>query len=305
VGAFQNNSIQSRINFLKVGTVASCIVFLVSVFASAQNFNPEENAKDNERLMLEAQLKAAREKKEQEILNMKVSDQEIEKAELVEVEPLNILPSDMVTVSPLVPYGVRRTKWGIEGGVAYSMFEPINYETDYLDPTLGDFETFYGSGDTPLIEFQLGGRRNFSFCSVALNLGYGVYANEADDDALGDAKLDLQIVRLGLRLTLDSLFIEPYIVPYGEVGAYTVAYDETQDATSFNGTTEAALYYTFGASFSLNWLDPSAATEAYTNSGVENTYLFVEGRQFMASGNETDPDFSSDLYANFGMAVEF
>jgi hypothetical protein len=57
--------------------------------------------------------------------------------------------------------------------------------------------------------------------------------------------------------------------------------------------------------FQLGWLDPIAAVEAYSESGIENTYIFAEVRQYMASEEDIDPDFSTGLDINFGMSLEF
>jgi hypothetical protein len=66
-------------------------------------------------------------------------------------------------------------------------------------------------------------------------------------------------------------------------------------------------FISFGAELQLDWLDKTADVSAY-NSGLENTFIFVEGRMYMDQGiirSAEDPDFSTDLYLAAGLRLEF
>ena len=274
--------------------------------AYAQNVNriDEEKELDRQRREKVEDIIRAREAEAKKIQeNPQIYDAP-EEQQLVEVEPVNILPADLSSVSALVPYKVRRNKEGVEVGLKYSLFEPTSYESDYASSTLVSFEDLYGSA--PLLEIYANYKRNFSFGSIGAELGYGVYSNDVDDISFGDnIKLQLQVISLGGKFILDAIQYEPYVAPYIGGGVYTVLYKESNGANSFNGNTQLAPYMSAGVLLQLNWVDKSASVEAYTESGIENTFLFAEVKQFLASGSEGDPDFSTDPTIGAGLSLEF
>lgn len=282
-------------------------VLTISHNVSAQNVQriEEEAIKDKERDIKLKEYLDEREQQEKEILNKPITLDDLERKNLVEVEPNNILPSDLVNTYALVPYKIRRPKWGHLYTLTYSMYNPDNYETDYLDPTVGDFDELYGSAQTPFLEFTYTYKLNFSLGSIGADIAYANYANEAQDELLGDAKLTLHNIRIGARYTIDTLWEEPRLAPYAIGGVYQVIYSETQANATLDGTTLVAPYYGFGLMLQLGWLDHTAAVDAYTESGIENTFLFVEARQYIASSEATDPDFSTSINFAGGLSVEF
>jgi hypothetical protein len=280
------------------------------VFAQNIQRIEEEAIKDRERELKKLQLLQQQKEEEERILQQPLSEDDMASPNLVEVEPNNILPSDLANVYTLVPYKVRRTEWGHHFAITYCQFNPTEYQTDYegagvpmSDGQLPTYENAYGA--EPMVELSYGVKWNFLLGSLVAELGYGIMSNAADNTDLGDATLNLQTIRTGVRYNLDNITYEPYLVPYGFAGAYTILYAEEQAGASFDGNTSPALYWGGGVMFQLGWLDPIAAVEAYAESGIENTYLFAEVRQYMASSEEIDPDFSTGLDLNFGMSLEF
>jgi hypothetical protein len=226
------------------------------------------------------------------------------KENLVEVEPLGVILSpDGKTTGDLVPYRDRRAKWGAEFSITYSLFHPTNYESDFADPSLINFENLYGVGG--LVELAAGYRYKFAMGSLGLDAAYGFYTNSADDTSFGDIKLNVQQIRLGGKFVMDAVMKEPYIAPYVGGGAYVAFFSEKLSGNSFNGQTDPAGYYYGGLMFQLNWLEKPAAIDAYTESGVENTYLFVEARKYLASSTARDPDFSTGMDLAAGVNLEF
>lgn len=272
--------------------------------ALAQNIQlqEEEAIKDSER---EEKLKIYIEELKAQDKNAELSTEEMTKNHLVEVEPNNVLPSDISATSALVPYKFRRPKWGQLYTLTYSQFHPVNYKSDFSLPQQGTFDDLYGSAQTPLLEFTFCYKRNFSLGSIGGELSYGMYENEAASSLIGDAVLSLQIVKAGVRYTMDNLFVEPMIAPYVVGGAYTVIASEEQPGNAYHATTQAAPYWSAGLLLNLGWLDKYAAVESYVESGIENTFAFVEMRQFLASGAEKDPDFSTEMDLNLGLSLEF
>lgn len=204
----------------------------------------------------------------------------------------------------LKPYKERRADWSTKFEVLYSMYEPINYTSEIV-PTV--FEEYYESGDVPLSGIGLEVKRNFSFGAISLGGSVAYYSTEA---VLDDAQLTLIAPSLKATLYLDTLFKEPYVVPYASFGytyfSYTEDYEDTVEIIEVSGETDN-FYISFGLEFQLDWLDKPADISAY-NSGLENTFIFVEGRMYLDQGiirAQEDPDFSTDLYLAAGLRLEF
>lgn len=220
----------------------------------------------------------------------------------VEVEPTNLLPSDITGIYYLVPYRSRRANSGHLVSLGYSSYKPSNYTPNFI---ASDFSNIYPSAEVPLVELQYIYKRNFSFGSIGIDSGVGMYNNSSDDTAIS-SELQLIPVRLGGVFYLDSLFFEPYVVPYIAGGIYTVFYEETLEGSSaFGGNTQIAPYMTVGLSFQLNWVDREAARISYLDSGVENTFIYIEGRSFYQSQAAQDPDLSTGFDWGAGVRVEF
>jgi len=292
-----------------------CIVINTTIatnVARAQNVKrlEEEAIKDRERDVKRRQLLEQYKEQEQIIKNTPISEEEAEQRNLVEVESNNILPSDLANIYSLVPYKVRRRDWGHMFSVAYCQFSPTSYQTDYFGAGIplasgesSSYENVFGS--EAAIELSYGYKWNFILGAVTGEAGLALYSNAAEAPDLGDAQLSARIIRAGARYTMDNIYYEPLFAPYVYGGVYTVLYDETQGAESYNGNTGPAPYWGAGIKFQLSWLDKASAVEAYTESGIENTYLFAEVRQYMASTVEQDPDFSTGMDLNMGMSLEF
>ena len=168
------------------------------------------------------------------------------------------------------------------------------------------FDEAYGySSELPLIEFQYTIKRNFLWGSIGAELGVGMYQNTSDLDEI-DSELQLIPIRLGAVLILDTLTRIPYIAPYIAGGAYTMVFEETQDGeNTYGGNTQMAPYFSFGTQINLDWIDPLSSRQGYEDSGIQATFLYVEGRKFMASAAERDNDFENDIEPNMGLRIEF
>lgn len=221
----------------------------------------------------------------------------------VEVEPTNLLPSDITGVYYLVPYRNRREKWGHNLNIGYSSYHPVNYEPAYLQ---ANYDDVYPSAKFPLVEITYTFKRNLGFGTVGVDVGAGMYKATAAQDSGITSDLELIPVRLGMSFALDTIYFEPYVVPYVGGGAYTVFYKEKMTAeNSHGGNTLVAPYYSLGVAFQLNWVDRESARVSYLDSGIENTFLYLEARKFMASQAANDPDFSTGFDWGAGVRLEF
>jgi hypothetical protein len=208
---------------------------------------------------------------------------------------------DGEAVSYLKPYRQRRNSWGSLIAIGYSGYSPEDYDPSFV---LDQFTSYYGNAETPLVEFTVSPKKNFSFMSFGLDIGVGYYVNRAPDTS----ELSLIPVRLGLNLSLDTFFDEPYVVPYGTIGLYTMLYREAFASQAVSGNTAMGLYYSAGLRFQLDWVDSDGDYSSYDENGMENTFLFVEARSFLLPNN-SEPDLGSPgdepIGIGGGFAVEF
>lgn len=222
---------------------------------------------------------------------------------MVEVEPSNVITSEVEGEYRLVPYLERRGKWGQTFSIGYSSYEPVNYEPDFIEM---DSSELYSSPDTPMIELRYSVKRNAGFGSIGGEFMIGMYNNNSDVDpeVFVDSTLNIMPISLGAVIAFDSFSAEPMFVPYIEGGLYTVIYKEETDTRSVNGNTQVAAYVTGGINFNLDWIDKQAARKAYEDSGIEASYLYVEMSKYMESSAAQDKDFSNDYNWGVGIRVE-
>lgn len=199
-----------------------------------------------------------------------------------------------------IPYSQRRKQWGKFIGLSVGQPRPENFLSEFLTD---DYENIYGDDGSMLIEVHTNFKRNYESLSLGFEFNIGNY-NKSSSELL-DSKLNVTYWKMGSQLALDNIFKDQsYVVPYISGGIYQIIYKETQSSFSDNGTTLVSLYGCGGVMFSINWVDPISAKDAYFESGVENTFIFAEATYFMESQEESDPDFSG-LNINAGIKAEF
>jgi hypothetical protein len=225
------------------------------------------------------------------------------KAGLVEVEPSNVITSEIEGEYKLVPYLDRRGKWGQTFSIGYSSYEPKYYEPDFITM---DSSELYSTPDTPMIELRYSVKRNAGFGSIGGEFMLGIYSNSSDVDPVAYVDSTLQIIPVsaGLVISFDSFTPEPRFVPYIGGGLYTMIYKEETDTRSLNGNTQVAPYVTGGVNFQLDWIDKQAARKAYEDSGIQASYLYVELSKYLESSAAQDKDFSNDYNWGVGIRVE-
>ena len=212
-------------------------------------------------------------------------------AGLVEIESPDYVPTQTQGGFELLPYRERRNSWGGYVTFAAGNFAPSNYEPESFAEL---FEEVYPTTNYSFYEFAYSIKKNLALGALSLDLGVGQMTLDANKDFEG-SKLELTSARVGATIVLDTLTREPYLVPFFGGGVYVVQYKETYDGVEFGGQTSAAMYYSAGLSAQLNWIDSQSSRDAYAEIGVENTFLVFEYRGYIASQNETDPDFSSTV----------
>ncbi|MDZ4661970.1 MAG: hypothetical protein SGJ18_10180 [Pseudomonadota bacterium] len=202
------------------------------------------------------------------------------------------------------PYRDRRESSGAMLSVGYGQFQPTEYQPQFV---VESYDEVYSTDETGLYDISLAYKLNFFLGSLSLGIGVGVASSLSADIALfGDSEVKFIPYRIEVTFALDTLFPQPILVPYGMLGAYAVYYSETEGSKSASGTTEAALFFAGGASLQMDWLFPEEALAAYKENGQESTFLYVEGRKYLASSQTpSDPDFETDIMWNVGVKLEF
>jgi len=200
--------------------------------------------------------------------------------------------------APDVSYRERRSAVsgfvGFQGGT----YAPTKYQPDFSTQS---FKDYYGQSSSPEMELLFGVKWNIAIGSIGLQLSGGYYSVKKDSAA---AELLLQPVLAGIIVALDGIMPEPYVVPYGTAGMYTVVYNEKVSGLKVTGNSPPAPYFAGGAMFQLNWIDKDSADDAYQDYGLENTYLFAEARTFLAGANAV-PNMSTDVHYSGGLRIEF
>lgn len=235
----------------------------------------------------------------------RLSYDDLKRRKLVEKVPNMVLPGKNTIGYKLVPYRIRRNRWDSQLAVTASEYSPVNYQSDYSNPSQGTFSQLYGTSGVPMVEGSYMFRYNFLLGAIALEGAYGYYKATSKSIEIGNAQLVAQETRVGLRYIMDTLWREPVIAPYVMGGAYQFQYAETQGNSKLVGRTYFEPYWGFGALMQLNWLDANATVAGYKTGGIENWYLFVEGREYMNTGSTgTQENFASPLSLAMGLSVE-
>ncbi len=176
-------------------------------------------------------------------------------------------------------YRDRRNRYGILFAVNYEKFTPNDYVSLIQNKT---FDEMSGGDSIPVVGAELGVKMNMSLGSLSGIIGYagGTYANEKNKIE----KISVKIKKISLNFAMDNLMSEPWVVPYGQVGANEIDWSE-QSADSGGVskeetfTTSWNLTYKVGLMIQLDWLEGSIDNNTHTNglksSGLQNTFLDI------------------------------
>lgn len=228
--------------------------------------------------------------------------EELAERKTVFVEPSYISTTEVDGDYLLLPYRDRRREWGVTASLGYSNYEPVNYDPNFTSATYGET---YGTPTMPLLELQLVVKRNYSFGAIGGEIAIGQYSNANSDPEVTSSTLTLTPWRIGGTFAMEGLMKEPYVVPYISAGLYSMMYKEILGGNSLNGSSQIAPYFIYGGMFSLDWIDRRAARVSFNDSGIQSSYVFLEGRSYIKSSNARDHDFSNPFSIGGGVRVEF
>ena len=118
-----------------------------------------------------------------------------------------------------------------------------------------------------------------------------------------DSRLDISMTTLMLRAWINTLWDEPYFVPFLSLEFPQVSITESFGNTQFTKLIQGVTLYRVGLQIQLNALDEDGAKDAYISSGLENTFLEISYFDSLFAPNAfTLTPFSG---VSVGIALEF
>lgn len=206
-------------------------------------------------------------------------------------------------VAVWVPYRERRPTWGIVAGAKYENFTPTAYRSEVDGAS---YSSMFGSKSLAMIGPELGAKFNFGFGSLVATGSYqqATLTGTAQDQTLGAVNITMNLTKIAghAGLFLDTLWPEPYVVPYGMIDYMSLSYEEKDNVSTDDtrsGTADGIIGFTGGVLVQLNWLDPSASFDSLDNVGVNNTFLNL----FLTKVDGSK--FGNDLDWGVGLLLEF
>lgn len=198
-------------------------------------------------------------------------------------------------------FSERRKSYSIIMGFNYSPLETSKFRSE-LDAFT--YSELFGSSTIPFVQGQIGIKYNTLIGSVSLE---GIIGDGTVTDSRSGEKRTLHLFKKGgaTAIYLDTLFKEPYVVPYGAFQFFELDYEDKGEEDNTKGTTEVSTGYTAGLLVQLNWLDPDPADFARRNHGLQNTYLDLFISALNTSQSKNDPDFQTSLTWGAGLKMEF
>ena len=228
-----------------------------------------------------------------------------QEAEEEGVQVQNDPPLVQVEISQdtLAPYVERREDTGVYFGITYEALDLKNY-VSVLDNTNVKYADAFGSNPVALIIVTTDYKYNTSFGSLAAGLNVGT--GEVSSSKSGvSRKLNVMKYGVDFRLTLDTLWPEPYVAPYVGLNLWQMGIKDTTPTDSVSVTTQLGYNYTLGFLLQLDWIDYDAAKTSTFSWGMENTFVDVYATQYAKSSADTDPNTETDFIYGVGLRLEF
>lgn len=201
----------------------------------------------------------------------------------------------------LTPYAQRRGSWSNTLSLGYNTYHPTNYQPNFVTT---DFETEYGQNSSG-VDLSFGFKKNMAIGAITLDIGL----NYVGAPGMSGDTFNLITGTAALYYYIDNIWNEPYVVPYGVIGAGYAYYEETIQQNRVYGATTVT-YLGGGLMFQLDWMDDLANLSSYEEEGIENTFLYIEGRAYpdikAGPSTQASPDLSSVKLAYLaGLKFEF
>lgn len=208
--------------------------------------------------------------------------------ELIEVEQ---------EVSLLDPYKVRRGDSGAIFNIDYVSITPKDYPS-----TIGNvgYEEQYGSSAMTGIEASLMWKRNWQPLSFAMGPFYqSISANKSTND------ISMDTYGIAARFILDGMSDEPRWCPFVNLSLWQANINESSASDSFSGSIDVGYSWKAGLQIQIDQLDKSTAVAAYTDSGLQATFLSLSIGANGGGFSEDDPAIETQPEFGAGLTLEF
>jgi hypothetical protein len=213
---------------------------------------------------------------------------------------------------PNIPYRERRETSAFMFGLNYENFYPSKY-TSIIDAN-NTYQDLFGESEIPMISFDLSYKYNFSLGALVLGGGIGIGRLFQNEQTTRNT-LEFSKYNVFVGYIMDSLFKEPYVAPYFNVGTTKFSIKETADVLNADGTTQSGssqsgntqtgFFYKAGFLMQLNWIEPDTSRSSIVESGIQNTYLDLFITKYTTSIAKDDPDVETNVNYGAGLRVEF
>ena len=212
-----------------------------------------------------------------------------------------------------LPYRERRQAWAFIWGFNLVTMYPnkmmTNTDTSANPGQIKFADRFYNQ-NLYLYQLEALAKVNFSLGSIAAGIliGAGDLSLPESGSAIGKTGGSLRLIKGGgsAYLFLDSIFSEPYVVPY--VGAHMaqMTYRDVyiKDSIERSGTNGFSAAIQAGFLFQLNALDRATAFKARKSFGIENTFIDLFVLQHSSNPNSGQPNLTTNFDYGFGFRVE-
>lgn len=203
-----------------------------------------------------------------------------------------------------LPYKQRQDKWGfaISLGAEFMTFPDLisRYDTN-------TYEDLFGSEPASMHSIELGPKYNTDFGSFGL---YGAYGKLSIASSRIGAEATLDITRYSATVVyyVDTIWEEPYFVPYFGGGVWQADYKETSESepdNSIHYTTDIGYHWRVGGLIGLDWLEPNTALRSRRFIGLQGTFINIYATSSYMAESNPDPDLQSEMDFGASLMLEF
>ena len=188
-------------------------------------------------------------------------------------------------------------------GVSAENFKPSKFTSSLDGMAYGDA---LGGSAVMIPTLQVGYKMNFKFGAISLLGSYGTGSVESTSSG-EKRRLSVEDTGVKAMLSLDTLWSEPYAVPYGAVGIYRLGLDESAPDAGLSDShaTGYGTETTLGLLLQLNWIEEEDSNVARLEAGLKNTFLNLYLSRYGGTQGSGDPDSSTDWQFGGGLVLEF
>lgn len=209
-----------------------------------------------------------------------------------------------------LPYQERRRPHAASFAVNMEKFYPKNLESFIDDDVF--YSDVFGKKDIDLYRVEGGYKFNFSLGSIGV-LGSFAFGTVQETISTETHTIEATHYRGSLMYAMDNVFVEPWIVPYGQLhlGRFQISESVNVKSSSEDSsytTTKSNTFsigYAVGGLVQLNWVDKRSALQAFLDWGLENTFLDIFFTQYFKSVDAADIDTAAGMNWGAGLRLEF